>query len=319
MRRVPAENPRDGRAGDVEIIARPDDSRQPGAARGYAGQRTPGSAYASDGAVTPSGVSTPAQHIVECLQQLGLAAPLLDDLAASYTRFTSAAERRAALGIVLQGAGITSTDLIARSNQRLVAALIGPSGVGKTTTIAKLAAIAARVRRQRVALITVDTYRAGAINQLQTFANVLQLPMYPAYSREELAQALHATRDADVVLIDTPGCNPYNGEMLKELRDLLGARDPITCYLTLAMTADFGDLLQIGQRFSLLNPTGMVVTKIDETLRSPAMIGLAQRLQLPIHYISTGSQVPDEISLATPDLLADLLIYATELWGRRRP
>lgn len=247
---------------------------------------------------------------IEFVQSFGVSEPLAAQIASACTT-GSAFRRHAAVARALQQT-ITTRDLGPLGEERIVAAMIGPTGVGKTTTIAKLAAVFSAGRRWRVALITTDTYRVGGIAQLKTFAELLQLPFFTAYTREDLEAALAATRDADVVFIDTPGCNPYDVAMLKELRNLLTLHTPINSYLTLAMTTDFQELLSAAQRFSLFAPVGLITTKLDETRRAASVIGLAEQVRLPLHYTCSGALVPEDIALATPALLADLMLGALE-------
>src|SRR5690606_24238984 len=178
---------------------------------------------------------------VDFIRQYGVSERLASDLAMACGA-GSALRRHAAVTHVLQRR-ISTEDLVGTGHERVVAALVGPSGVGKTTTIAKLAAIFSATRGRRVALVTTDTYRVGGIAQLKTFAEILQLPFYTLYTREDLDHALEETAEADLVLVDTPGCNPYDAAMLKEMRNLIASNPPVTCYLTLAMTGDFDELI----------------------------------------------------------------------------
>lgn len=252
---------------------------------------------------------------IDALRSLGIGEPLAGQLAVACGA-ASAMARHSAVVKTLQRV-LTTRELGWIGHEHIVAALVGPSGVGKTTTIAKLAAAFSAGKKYRVALVTTDTYRVGGITQLRTFAEILQLPFYTVYTREDLETALAETAECDVVFIDTPGCNPYDAAMLKEMRSLIGSRTPIACYLTLAMTADFDETITVAQRFNLLNPTGLIFTKIDETRRAAALIGLVQQLRLPVNYVCTGPLVPEDISQATPALLADLLLDTLEYRFRR--
>lgn len=247
---------------------------------------------------------------VDFIRQYGVSERLASDLAMACGA-GSALRRHAAVTHVLQRR-ISTEDLVGTGHERVVAALVGPSGVGKTTTIAKLAAIFSATRGRRVALVTTDTYRVGGIAQLKTFAEILQLPFYTVYTREDLDHALEETAEADLVLVDTPGCNPYDAAMLKEMRNLIASNTPVTCYLTLAMTGDFDELIAASQRFALLNPAGLIATKLDETRRAPAVIGLVEQTRLPLTYTCAGPLVPDDIAVASPAALADLLLSAME-------
>jgi flagellar biosynthesis protein FlhF len=336
VRRVVGGTGQNGRGGDVEIVAASETEQAPadsfrwsepqelpniealsrGHTHGYADATYDAAAeYAGQGyGYGSGGLASDPYEIVQCLESVGLRSPLTEEIASTCLAPVSGGARDAAIARSLELAGITGEHSQYVSGRRVIA-LVGPSGAGKTTTIAKLAAVLSKVQGKRVALITTDTYRVGAVAQLSTFADIMQAPFYSAYNRDDLQDALEETADFDVVFIDTPGANPHNGAMLKELRDLIGSRDPIDCYLTVAMTGDFTDLLHAAQGYSLLNPTGLIVTKMDETVRGPMVAGLAQQMNLPLTYICAGPEVPDHITLATPELLTSLLVQVLDRAG----
>ena len=323
VRRRPSEDVEDGRVGLVEIVAVPEEvyqhqqelpdidqiARRARATQGYRAADQAGGSFAPT--LNPGSRGA----VVGLLQQFGIQPPLSEQIANVFRSVTSLHQARVAIGDAIHMSGIVGRPPAASSG-RYVVALVGPTGVGKTTTIAKLAAVIAHVQQRKVALITTDTYRVGAVSQLKAYAEILNVPFYSAATRAELQEALDATEQLDAVFIDTPGVNPYSGTSMKDLRDIIGVRDPMSCYLTCALTADFGDLLQAGKRFGLLNPNGLVVTKVDETMRAPALIGLAQQAQLPLMYVSAGPRVPEDVTLATPELLADVLLQVLARTGQ---
>jgi flagellar biosynthesis GTPase FlhF len=330
VRRVIGGSNNNGRGGDVEIIAAADSGTVPADAMHWSDgrgmpniealSRQHGSGYADIDYAAASGygdygaLAPDPYEVVQCLEGIGMQSPLTEEIASTCLAPVSGAARVAAIGRALEVSGITGEHSRHVAGRRVIA-LVGPSGAGKTTTIAKLAAVMSKVQGKRVALITTDTYRVGAVAQLSTFADIMQAPFYSAYNREDLQNALEETEDLDVVFIDTPGANPHNPAMLKELRDLIGSRDPIDCYLTVAMTGDFTDLLHAAEGYALLNPTGLIVTKMDETVRGPMVAGLAQQMGLPLTYLCAGPEVPDHITLATPELLADLVVQVLDRAG----
>ena len=190
---------------------------------------------------------------------------------------------------------------------RVVVSLVGPTGVGKTTTIAKFAAHFAEIGRP-VSLVTTDTFRVGAVEQLDTFARLIDAPLRIVYSRSDFVAALDASHDADVVLIDTPGVSPYDAAMLQELRNLVGYRDRVLCYLTLAASSDPHESIEAARRFALINPVALILTKLDETRRYGSMVNVAAACQLPLGYLATGPSVPDDLHVATPELLRDFIM-----------
>ncbi len=190
---------------------------------------------------------------------------------------------------------------------RVVVSLVGPTGVGKTTSIAKLAAHFAEIGRP-VSLITTDTFRVGAVEQLDTFARLIDAPLRIVYSRSDFVAALDASHDAEVVLIDTPGVSPYDAAMLQELRSLVGYRDRVLCYLTLAASSDPYESIEAARRFALINPVALIMTKLDETRRYGTMMNVVNACNLPLGYLATGPSVPDDFHHASPEVLRDFIM-----------
>jgi flagellar biosynthesis protein FlhF len=189
------------------------------------------------------------------------------------------------------------------SRHRQVAVLVGPTGVGKTTTIAKLAAIHALDYNRKVALLSLDTYRIGAIQQLRTYAELMNLPLLTATNTDEVAEALEQFASYDLVLIDTIGRGQRDEEHLQEMRQALLPAKGIV-YLTLSATADSATLLDAAQRFSIFEPDAIVLTKLDEAARVGNCINLALRRAQPFAYFTTGQRVPEDITLADAHALA---------------
>jgi len=189
------------------------------------------------------------------------------------------------------------------SRHRQVAVLVGPTGVGKTTTIAKLAAIHALDYNRKVALLSLDTYRIGAIQQLRTYAELINLPLHIATNAEEVQEGLEQFAEYDLVLIDTIGRGQRDEEHLQEMRQALLPVKGIV-YLTLSATADSATLLDAAQRFSIFEPDAIVLTKLDEAARMGNCVNLALRRALPFAYFTTGQRVPEDITLADAHALA---------------
>ncbi len=185
---------------------------------------------------------------------------------------------------------------------------IGPTGVGKTTTLAKLAAHFNLQLKKKVVLVTVDTYRIGALDQLNTYSRILRLPLEIASGREELGEILRRNRQQDLVLIDTAGRNPYQGEQLEELKNILTADSRIENHLVLSATTKDYDLAQIAERFSLLSIRSYIFTKIDETEEFSPLFNQLLRLKRPLSYLTNGQRVPEDIELATKGRVAHLVL-----------
>lgn len=192
-----------------------------------------------------------------------------------------------------------------------VAALVGPTGVGKTTTLAKLAAYAQLHLKQKVALITLDTYRMAAVDQLQQYAQILQVPMHVALTVEDMRSALRFYQDRALVLIDTPGHSPKDTETLGQLRGLLDELPDVETHLVLSATTKPRDLTEIAARYEPLHPTRLLFTKLDETSTYGPILSMLARVKRPLSYLGTGQEVPEALELATSRRVADLILPAT--------
>ncbi len=189
------------------------------------------------------------------------------------------------------------------SRLRQVVALIGPTGVGKTTTIAKLAAIHALDHNRRVALLSLDTYRIGAIQQLRSYAEIMQLPLHVATNADEVSEGLELFKGYDLVLIDTIGRGQRDESHLQEMYHALLPAQPMV-YLVLSATADTAVLEEAVQKFGMFAPEAMILTKTDEAVRFGNCINLCVRNPIPLAYFTTGQRVPEDICNADAQWLA---------------
>lgn len=187
------------------------------------------------------------------------------------------------------------------------AVLVGPTGVGKTTTIAKLAANFALVAGKKVGLITVDTYRIGAVDQLRTYAEIIGVPLQVAYSPEGLRQAIADMPDRDLVLIDTAGRSQRNESQMTELKNLLAGVDA-EIHLVVSATTKARDLSDIIRFFSGIEIHRLIVTKVDETTGFGVLLQATSETNAPIAYITTGQSVPEDIEVAEPQKIAEWIL-----------
>lgn len=187
-------------------------------------------------------------------------------------------------------------------------ALVGPTGVGKTTTVAKLAANFALREKFRVALITADTYRIAAVEQLKTYADLIGIPIEVIYSPQELTGALQRHQDKHLVLIDTAGRSPANQPQMIELENLLAVDLSIEKHLVLSATTKFTECLDAVRRFKTANPQKYLFTKIDEACNLGTVLSLMHHDPKPLSYITTGQNVPDDIEPANPQRLTNLML-----------
>lgn len=196
----------------------------------------------------------------------------------------------------------------APSSGPLRLALIGPTGVGKTTTVAKLAATFKLKQRKKVGLITSDTYRIAAVEQLRTYANIIGLRLEVALTPAEMAQACHALRDCDVILIDTAGRSQRDRDKLGELQKFLAAADPHEVHLVLSSTASEKVLLQEAEAFSDVRADKIILTKLDEAVSFGMLVNVMKRVGKELSFVTTGQEVPDHIEPGRADRLAELVL-----------
>lgn len=189
-----------------------------------------------------------------------------------------------------------------------VVALIGPTGVGKTTTIAKLAANFAIKEGYRVALITADTYRIAAVEQLKTYADIIGVPIEIVYSTDEMKAALYRHRDRQLVLIDTAGRSPRNSYQLDELKAMLTADPYIETHLVLSCTTKYKEALEIVKKFSVCSPQKFLFTKVDEATNLGTVFNLIYQFPTTLSYMTNGQNVPDDIELVNPKKMANLVL-----------
>lgn len=190
-----------------------------------------------------------------------------------------------------------------------VVALIGPTGVGKTTTAAKLAARFADRSDMKVGFVTADTYRIAAVQQLKTYSDIINIPLEVVYSREEFASVLAGEfRNYDLVLVDTPGSSWDDQLQLGRLQKLLTAELLDEVHLLISLNQKLSNMLTVVEEFSLLNPDRILLTKVDEATSYGDIVNLRSECRLPFSYYSCGQDVPDDIEEASPRHLLSLLL-----------
>jgi flagellar biosynthesis protein FlhF len=191
-----------------------------------------------------------------------------------------------------------------------VIALVGPTGAGKTTTLAKLAANSKFEFNKRVALISADTYRMSAIEHLNAFAGIAQLPIIAVYSPSELKTALDAYKDKDLIFIDTAGRNSKDAKHIAELKQFMVAARPDEIHLVLSANMKNMDLLDTIRRFRELPFNRIVFAKLDETGSPGGLLTVAAEADCPLSYVTTGQTIPDDIELANPERLSRTIIQS---------
>lgn len=187
---------------------------------------------------------------------------------------------------------------------RLVIGVVGPTGVGKTTTIAKIAATYKLRHGKRVGLITCDTYRIAAVDQLRTYANIIGLPLKVALTPMEVTSAKAQLEDCDILLVDTPGRAPSDQRRLDELRRFIDAASPRETHLALAACAAEGVMRSAARAFGKLGPDRVLLTKVDEAETLGPAFNVLSELDLPLACVTTGQEVPDDMEGASAERFA---------------
>ncbi|KAF0219398.1 MAG: flagellar biosynthesis protein [Geobacteraceae bacterium] len=198
-----------------------------------------------------------------------------------------------------------------KKNGPRIMALVGPTGVGKTTTTAKLAAMYAMTKGASVALVTTDNFRVGAFEQLKTYSKIMGVPLEIASTPKELAKAIENHSDKDMILIDTAGRSPKDQEKLEELKAFLESGLPIETHLCLSATTKDKELNEIVARFGILPISRLLFTKLDETESLGCIVNVHLRSKFQLSYFTNGQMVPEDIVVATPRKLANLVLRET--------
>ena len=205
-----------------------------------------------------------------------------------------------------------SGPLQAPAGEPIIAAFVGPTGVGKTTTIAKLAAHYVLGDKRKVALVTLDTYRIAAVEQLRLFAKIIGLPVDIALTADELEHALARHRDKEIVLIDTAGRSQRDALQMAELTTFFTENQRIGVHLVLSATASMPNLSDTVARFKPLGLASLMFTKLDESTVFGPLLSTALHTQLPMSYFTTGQRVPEDIEVATPERVVDLILNVSQ-------
>ena len=193
--------------------------------------------------------------------------------------------------------------IIPAQNGPKILLFMGPTGVGKTTTIAKIASHYAMEEKKKIVLLTADTYRIAAAEQLRTYANILEVPFRVIYTEEELKTAVSDFGDYDYIFIDTAGHSPQNEEMLAKMRQLIktaGEAGEYQTFLVLSATTKYRDLQKIASSYKEISDYQLIFTKLDETATLGCLMNLRLYTETPIAYVTCGQNVPDDIEQFNP-------------------
>jgi flagellar biosynthesis protein FlhF len=226
---------------------------------------------------------------------------------------TAATSRAAATEAVPTLEALAGKTLTAAPSCRRVTVLVGPTGVGKTTTLAKLAAHAALVERRRVAIISLDDYRVGGADQIRTYADLIGVPVELVSEPSRLRATIDRLRDAERIFVDTAGRSPRDREAMWALERALGSLGDVEVHLVVAATTPAATIDAIARRHAALGPSRLLFTKVDEADDLGELLRAPARLNLPVTYITTGQRVPEDIETASPERLSALASGTTSL------
>lgn len=190
-----------------------------------------------------------------------------------------------------------------RSKAPNIMALVGVPGVGKTTTLAKIAAISSLFNNLSIGFITIDTFRVGAVEQMRIYGDIIGASVDVVTSPNELLKAVERNHDKDLILIDTAGRPSKNRYQLSEIKMFLEVVDGLDIYLVINATTKVRDMVRIIDDFKVIPYSQLIISKIDETESPGTLLNAAYLTGLPIAYITNGQDVPDDLEIASPELL----------------
>jgi flagellar biosynthesis protein FlhF len=193
------------------------------------------------------------------------------------------------------------------ANNKKVVIVVGPTGVGKTTTIAKLSARAVK-NGKRVAMINLDTYRIGAIEQIRIYARIMGIPLDIASDTEELRTALSKHSEKDIVFIDTTGRNPRDDTYIDELLRVYDLGFPVETHVLMSASSDDEFMVESHRHYRRLPIDCIGVTKLDEVVRLGSIYNLSSLYEKPVAYVTTGQKVPQDIDFPNSERLADMIL-----------
>ncbi len=197
---------------------------------------------------------------------------------------------------------------------------VGPTGVGKTTTIAKLSSKLMLEEKKRIAIFTSDTYRIAAVEQIKTYANILSIPVEVLYEAKDLKTIFPKYKDFDYILVDTAGRSHKNKEQFQDLKVLYAAFEGCSqlTYLVLSATTKYKDLKNITSLYADIGEYSLIFTKLDETDAIGNILNIKLDTGMPLSYVSYGQNVPDDIEIMNPQVIAKQVLGGGDGYGSGR-
>ncbi len=226
--------------------------------------------------------------------------------------FEQAETARSALAGVFQKFVTLAPQPEENEGQRVIA-MVGPTGVGKTTSIAKLASLYKFQQNKRVALISIDTFRIAAVEQLRIFAELAEIPLRVAYAPHQLGDLLATLREYEVVLIDTTGRNPKNRVYQRELQQFLEIADPGEVHLVLSATTRYAEQEDIIRSYAKLACNRILLTKIDEVMNPSILLNIQKLTAIPMAFLANGQNIPEDLIIAEKEELGKLMANSWDI------
>ncbi|MBB15211.1 flagellar biosynthesis protein FlhF [Candidatus Poribacteria bacterium] len=197
--------------------------------------------------------------------------------------------------------------------EQQIISLVGPTGVGKTTTVAKLAAVSSVLNYKKVGLISIDAYRIAAYDQLKTYAEIIGLPVELALSPQGARDAIDKFADQDIIIVDSVGRSPNHQVHMAELHGYMQVIRPTEVHLTVSASVKFEDLVRIVDRYRTLDVSRIIFTKLDETVTLDTVVNGAYYTKYPISYLGVGQTVPDDLEIAEIERISSFLLTKQDL------
>ena len=204
--------------------------------------------------------------------------------------------------------GKPETIQISNSKKPYIIIFLGPTGVGKTTTLAKIAADYALNQQKSLGLITTDTFRIAAVEQLKTYAEILGMPVNVVYSPSEINEAINKYSDKDIILIDTPGRSHRNKNQFEELKSLVTHCNANEIYLLIGATTGMKNCRDIIKSYEFIDNYKLIFTKLDETTSYGLLLNVKDMTGKPLSYVTTGQSVPDDIEIINIEKISKILL-----------
>lgn len=197
---------------------------------------------------------------------------------------------------------------ISLDGKQKIVFFIGPTGVGKTTTLAKIAAQYALVNKNKIGLITADTYRVAAVEQLKTYSEILNIPLKIIYEGHEIVDAIKDYYDKELILVDTAGRNHNSKDKIIELTEMLAHVSNPEIFLVLSSTTNYNAIVKIIEKYSEINDFKLIFTKLDESENIGVVLSTKYNFDNELSYVTTGQSVPEDIQLVNIEEVVKTLL-----------